>query len=120
MKFHEKLVMLRKQRGWSQAELREHVGVHIAHLSRMENGKAQPSVEMLQKLARAFGVTMDYLMDEQLEEPATASVKDKALAERIDQLESLDELDRQTILHVIDTMLTKRRMLDLLLKQKAS
>jgi transcriptional regulator with XRE-family HTH domain len=87
----------------------------------MENGKAHPSVEMLQKLARTFGVSMDYLMDEQLDEPvAPCSVQDKALAERLEQLQSLDELDRQTVLHVLETMLTKRQMLDLLLKQKAS
>jgi DNA-binding XRE family transcriptional regulator len=45
-KFQKKLVKLRKEHGLSQAGLGERVGVHIAHLSRLENGKPQPSVDL--------------------------------------------------------------------------
>lgn len=114
MKLDQKIARLRKERGWSQSELGERVGVHIAHLSRLENGKSQPSVELLQKLARVFEVTMDYLVDEEAEELAPVSVKDKSLAERLDLLEQLDETDRQTVINVIDSMLTKKKMLDVL------
>ena len=65
MKFKEKLVYLRKQKKWSQQELSDQVGVQITHISRLENGKSQPSVELLRKIAQAFGVTMDYLVDEE-------------------------------------------------------
>ena len=96
--------------GLSQAELGERVGVHIAHLSRLENGKSQPSVEMLWKISHALGVSMDYLMDEDADEIAPVSVKDKSLAKRIELLEQLDDTDRQTIINVIDSMLTKKKM----------
>ena len=33
MKFNEKLVKLRKEKGWSQTALGERVGVHIAPLA---------------------------------------------------------------------------------------
>jgi len=119
MKFHRKLARLRKELGLSQAELGERVGVHIAHLSRLENGKSQPSVEMLWKIAHALGVSMDYLMDEDADEIAPVSVKDKSLAKRIELLEQLDDTDRQTIINVIDSMLTKKKMLDLLTQGRA-
>lgn len=84
MNFQEKAAKLRKERGWSQTELGQRVGVHISHLSRLENGKSQPSVELPGKIAHAFGVSMDCLTDEQAGEFIPASVKDKPLAERMD------------------------------------
>jgi transcriptional regulator with XRE-family HTH domain len=120
MKLAEKLVQLRKERGWSQTELGERIGVHIAHLSRLENDKSQPSVEMLQKLAKAFGVTMDYLMDEEAGEPGPVTIQDKTLTERLQLLDQLDETDRQTVVHVIDAMLTKKKMLDLLQPERGA
>lgn len=118
MKFHEKLVKLRKERGWSQAVLCERVGVHLAHLSRLENDKSQPSVEMLWKISKALGVKMDYLVDENADETAPASVKDKNLAERLELLDQLDEEDKKTIINVIDSILTKKKMLELLTDAK--
>lgn len=114
MTLGEKLVRLRKERGWSQDDLASRVGTHTTHLSRLENGKSQPSIELLHKLARTLGVTMDYLMDEDAGELVPVSVQDKSMAERLELLQTLDETDRQTILHVIDSMLTKKKMLDLL------
>ena len=118
MKFNEKLVRMRNERGWSQTELGERVGVHIAHLSRLENGKSQPSVDMLWKIAKAFGVSMDYFMDEHADEAVPISIKDKSLVERVELMEQLEDGDRQTIINVIDSMLTKKKMLDLLTQNK--
>ncbi len=118
MKFNKKLVTLRKQKGWSQQDLCDQIGVHIAHLSRLENGKSQPSVELLRKIAQAFGVTMDYLVDEEAEEASPVTIKNKSLAKKLELLEHLDQEDQQTIINVIDSMLTKKKMLDLLLKKE--
>jgi transcriptional regulator with XRE-family HTH domain len=118
MKLHEKLTNLRKQQGWSQTELGERAKVHIAHISRLENGKSQPSVDMLFRLAKAFGVTMDYLMDEEADEAVPVSILDKTMVDRIQLVDTLDEQDRQTIINVIDSMLTKKKMLDLLTQKK--
>jgi transcriptional regulator with XRE-family HTH domain len=118
MKFKEKLVYLRKQKKWSQQELSDQVGVQITHISRLENGKSQPSVELLRKIAQAFGVTMDYLVDEEAEEASPVTIKNKSLAKKLELLEHLDQEDQQTIINVIDSMLTKKKMLDLLLKKE--
>lgn len=117
MNFQEKLLKLRKEHGWGQSDLAEKVGIHIGHLSRLENGHSQPSVEVLQKLAKVFGVTMDYLMTEDAEILQPISVHDKTLAERLQLIDTLDDVDRQTIINVIDSMLTKKRILELLTRQ---
>jgi transcriptional regulator with XRE-family HTH domain len=118
MKFKEKLVYLRKQKNWSQQELGDQVGVQVTHISRLENEKSQPSVELLRKIAQAFGVTMDYLVDEESDEVTPVSIKNKSLANRLELLEQLETEDQQTIINVIDSMLTKKKMLDLLTKKE--
>jgi transcriptional regulator with XRE-family HTH domain len=46
---------MRKKKGLSQSELDEKVGINTAHLSRLENGRYQPSVEVLKKWLIYFG-----------------------------------------------------------------
>lgn len=46
----------RTARHLTQQELAESAGMDTTHLSRMEHGKAVPSVNMLRKLADALGV----------------------------------------------------------------
>lgn len=47
---------LRNVRRWSQEELAERAGVDQTQISQWERGKVRPSLEMLQKLAGAFGI----------------------------------------------------------------
>lgn len=61
---------------------------------------------------------MDYLVDEEADEIAPVSVKDKNLAERLELLDQLDEEDKKTIINVIDSILTKKKMLELLTDTK--
>jgi transcriptional regulator with XRE-family HTH domain len=49
---------LRLERGWTQQELAERACTKQANISRLENAKLNPSVEMLQKIADAFGVEL--------------------------------------------------------------
>ncbi len=114
MKFHDKLVKLRKGRKWSQTVLCEQVGINITYLSRLENGKSQPSGEILWKIAKSLGVSMDYFMDEETDEATPITIKDKTLVKRLELIDSLGDSDRQTIINVIDSMLTKKKMFDLL------
>ena len=118
MKFADKMAKLRREKGWLQSNLSEKVGVHVAHLSRLENGKSQPSVELLWKLAQAFDVSADFLLDDNVDERTPVTVQNKPLNERLEMVEKLEEKDRQTIINVIDAMLTKKKMLNLLLKQE--
>lgn len=48
--------------GWSQVELAKRLGVAKQTVSNWENDNIQPSIEMLMRLARLFGVTTDYLL----------------------------------------------------------
>jgi DNA-binding XRE family transcriptional regulator len=40
--------------------LAEQFGAHLSHINRIETGKYNPSLEVVQKLATVFDVTIDY------------------------------------------------------------
>ena len=48
--------------GWSQVDLARRLGVAKQTVSNWENDNIQPSVEMLVRVARLFGVGTDYLL----------------------------------------------------------
>lgn len=67
MTIYEKLVKLRKSKGWSQEDLAEKLNVSRQAISRWENGTALPDAENLRQLSLLFGVTADYLLNDDYE-----------------------------------------------------
>jgi transcriptional regulator with XRE-family HTH domain len=106
----QNLRRLRTERGWSQGELAERIGVHLTHVSRVETGKYTPGLDFVVKAAGAFGVTVDDLVTEHPEGLEEVRLEDRELTERIRLLEDLDERDREALFTVMDAVLTKQRM----------
>ena len=59
--FSVRLKELRLQRGFSQEELAEQIGIKQNSYSDWENGKCKPNYEKLEKIADFFGVSLDWL-----------------------------------------------------------
>lgn len=53
---------LRKARGITMKELGDMLGVSESTISLYENGKREPSYELLLKIAEFFNVSVDYLL----------------------------------------------------------
>ena len=63
MSLGQKLRQLREKRGWSQNELSRQTGVRQALLSELESDKKRDTTgQALKHLARALGVSVDYLV----------------------------------------------------------
>lgn len=80
MELSEKLLELRKKKGLSQLELAEELKVSRQAISRWEVGSAVPSIENLKCLGKLYGVSMDYLLNDEetaavQQEPATQQQK---------------------------------------------
>lgn len=58
----ERIAMLRKQRGMSQENLAEKLGVSSQAVSKWENDQTCPDILLLPKLAAQLGVTVDALL----------------------------------------------------------
>ena len=92
----------------------EIVGINTTHLSRLETGRYQPSFEVLIKLADALQVTTDYLLSDTDDEEQEIRIQDQSFVDKIRLLDSLDDKEKETVINVIDAMLTKKKMLNLL------
>ena len=56
-----RIVYLRKQRGWTQEELSFQSGINKNYIGDMENGRRNPSLEIIERLAIAFGISISDL-----------------------------------------------------------
>ena len=65
-----------------------------------ERGDNLPSIEVIVKLAKAFDVSVDYLLGEGLN-----AAYDKEMVKRLDELEHLPEDEKQRIFHYMDLVI---------------
>lgn len=59
--FGERVRKLRKKRNWKLVELSVETGLGRVFLSNLENGKHEPKLGTIKKLANAFGLTISQL-----------------------------------------------------------
>jgi len=68
---------IRERRGLTQMELSQLAGVSQSVISNIENECISPTVRVLQKLARALGVSVSELLNEDREEQQIAAGDDR-------------------------------------------
>jgi transcriptional regulator with XRE-family HTH domain len=110
----EKIKALRKRKKLSQGELATVAEINANHLSRLERGMFQPSVDVLRRLAATLEVTVDYLLSEEDGDTTEVHLANKTLAEQLRLIAQLDPDDQAALVRIIDSMLTKHRMHQLL------
>ena len=98
MTFADKLSLARKQKKIRQAGLGKLVGTSGEIIGKYERGENSPSVEMALKMAKAFGVTVDFLLGE-----VEYASYDKDTVERINNIQKMDNETRSILFNVIDT-----------------
>lgn len=60
--FGERLRKLRKQHNWTQVYFAEYARIDRSYISDMENGKKAVCLPTLQKIAKAFDISMSQLI----------------------------------------------------------
>ena len=102
--FAEQLATSRKQRGYTQAVLAERAGIHMSQLHRYEAGTAQPTLDVIRRLAVALSVSTDSLIFG----TTPRSAADARLAMAFEATASLDKHDRTVIAELIEAFLAAR------------
>ena len=80
MKLSEKIVNLRKARNMSQEELAENLGVSRQAVSRWEVGSTLPDASNILQLSKLFGVSADYLLNDDYKGESPAPIKSKSVS----------------------------------------
>lgn len=82
----EKIMNLRKQRGWSQEDLAARLDVSRQSVSKWESAASVPDLDKIIKLSEIFGVTTDYLLkDEKTENSSYEAEPEVMLCEGLRQ-----------------------------------
>lgn len=84
MTLGEKILNMRKARGWSQEELADRTGVSRQAVSRWESGSAKPDADKIIAICDLFGISADYLLRDNYEgERPTGAADQKAPAQPV-------------------------------------
>lgn len=89
MSLATKLVSLRKEKGLTQIALAEKLNVSRQAISRWEVGAAVPSTDNLKVLCELYGVSVDYLLNDDAENTSNHSDDQKADTEDTDAPDSV-------------------------------
>jgi len=54
---------LREAKGWSQEDYADRAGIHRTYVSDIERGRRNPTVTVVEKLAKPLGVSAGSLLD---------------------------------------------------------
>ena len=90
---------IRTRKGLTQAEVASALGVSSVVYSRYENGKREPSIDILLKLSKLYGVSVDCLIGN--DEVVDTSITEKEAA-MISAMRQADERARQDAIALLE------------------
>ncbi len=102
MDFPDRLATLRKDRNLTQAALAERAGVHVSQLRRYEAGGAQPTLDVIRRLAVALSVSADQLVFDTDERGP-----DDDLRLHLEAIQHLDADEKAVVRTLIESMLLR-------------
>ena len=79
----DKIVTLRKKAGWSQEELAQQLNVTRQSVSKWEGAQSIPDMEKILQMSRIFGVTIDFLLKDEMETAEAAPETETTAARRV-------------------------------------
>lgn len=107
MSFGKRLKKARQDKGLSQSQLGDTVGVHYTQIGRYESKGVQPAGDVLSKIAAALSVSSDFLISGTTHEMADATLADKELLQQFKKAEQLPTAKKNILIEFVDAYLLK-------------
>src|ERR1035438_10231175 len=111
MNLGKTLKKVREAKGLSQKELAGLLKMPQPQYSRIEGGKTDPSFPAVVKIAKALGVTLSELFEAD-EIFKDVNSYDKTLMEKLRLIDALDETEKKSIYHIVDSLIAKKKLKD--------
>ncbi len=106
--FAARLRKLREARGLTQKDLANRIDIEVVQVSRYERGQYLPNAETLVTLARVLQVDLNLLLlGEASGSGEVTPILDIPLLERFKDLQKLPKRDREAVILLIDSVLTR-------------
>jgi transcriptional regulator with XRE-family HTH domain len=104
MPFADRLAQLRKKRGLTQDSLAEHIGLTKTQIYRYERNNAQPTLDVIKRLAIALSVSTDELIFEENERQP-----DQDMTLLFEGVKHLSQDEKHVIRELIEGMIVKHQ-----------
>jgi|SRR5690606_32129932 len=112
MNIGERIKAVRKTKDVSQQDVADRIGINRVQYNRIETGKSEPTVPVLERIAEALEVNVvDFFNDDNIIE---VNSYDKSIAEKVKLIEQLDDTQKKSIFNFIDTAIANKRLKDTL------
>jgi len=102
----QRIARLRRDRGLTQVELAERLGLTQPAVSDYENDDTRLSADVVVQIARILGVSTDELLGLK-ETPTAAGSRNRRLHRRLQEIEKLPRRDQQALLRTIEAFIAK-------------
>ncbi len=99
MDLGDNMMLTRKKKNLSQADLGKMIGTSGDVIGRYERGDITPSIDVVAKIADALEVSVDYLIGK------TKMQLDKQAVKRLEDISKLPEENKSFVLNLIDMAL---------------
>jgi len=108
--FGRNLANFRKEKGLTQEDLVKRSGVAISQIRRYEADKSSPTLDVVARLARALGVSLDELAFDKTTGVAASKLMDRELLEQFEMVSALDEDERQAVKRILEGVIVKHQV----------
>ena len=113
MTLGKRIQQLRKEKNITQATLSKEINISLPQLVRYETKGVQPTAQTLSKIANVFGVSIDYLVNGNLDNKAQNIITDATLLKQFKAVEKMNEEDKNIVLKLIDAFIVKKQVQNL-------
>lgn len=120
MNIAENIKRIREEKGLLQKQVATHIDVSKSTYSKIEKSLRDVTVIELHKIAELFNMTVDQIINLDDGIPKEVILEEKNEDERFKLINNLDEDDKNTILKIIDKMLTTKKFKEFFDKNMAS
>ena len=110
MSFGRNLATVRKEKGFTQEVLVRKSGVAISQIRRYEADKSSPTLDVLIRLAKALGVSLDELAFDHANGVASSKILDRELLEQFEAVARLEEEERTAVKKLLEGMIVKHQV----------
>lgn len=103
----ERLAQIRKEKGITQGELAERLGISQPMVSDYERGELRLHGELIIQLVKILDISADDLLGINTKPKSNKDIKNRRLYRRLATIDTLPKRDQEALLRTIDAFVTK-------------
>ena len=112
MSIADNIKKIREEKSLLQKQVASEIGLKPAHYNKIEKGLVEPSLSIMSKLSNLYSLTIDQIVNLKDEVPKEVIFEDQTANEQLKLLSKLNDKDKDIVLSIIDTMITKQKFKD--------